>query len=44
MFYVKLNEFDNLKKIEKEKKDELDKKNKYKIFIIINNGKENKMN
>jgi hypothetical protein len=28
MFYVKLNEFDNLKKIEKEKKDELDKKNK----------------
>ena len=28
MFYVKLNEFDNLKKLEKEKKDELDKKNK----------------
>ena len=28
MFYVKLNEFDNLKKIEKEKKDELEKKNK----------------
>ena len=28
MFYVKLNEFDNLKKIKKEKKDELDKKNK----------------
>ena len=28
MFYVKLNEFDNLKKLEKEKKDELEKKNK----------------
>ena len=28
MFYVKLNEFDNLKKLEKEKKDEIDKKNK----------------
>ena len=28
MFYVKLNEFDNLKKIEKEKKDELEKKSK----------------
>ena len=28
MFYVKLNEFDNLKKIKKKKKDELDKKNK----------------
>ena len=28
MFYVKLNEFDNLKKLKKEKKDEIDKKNK----------------